>query len=70
LELLKETVPRLSRVGVLWNPAGQGSRAVFKETEVAAPALKVQVQSLEVRSAEDFEAYSKQQPRDDRRLSS
>ena len=33
LELLKETVPRLTRVGILWNPADPGSTAVFKETE-------------------------------------
>jgi putative ABC transport system substrate-binding protein len=55
LELLKETVPRLTRVGVLWDPAGQGAAAVVKETEVAARGMGVQVQSLEVRSPEDFE---------------
>ena len=56
LELLKETAPRLTRAGVLWNPAGQGATAVFKETVVAARALGVQVQSLEVRSPKDFES--------------
>jgi putative ABC transport system substrate-binding protein len=59
LELLKETVPRLSRVGVLWNPASQGSTANFKETEATARTLGVQVQSLEVRSSNDFESAFK-----------
>lgn len=59
LELLKETVPRLTRAGVLWDAADQGAAANFKETEAAARALGVQVQSLEVRSANDFESAFK-----------
>ena len=59
LELLKETVPRLTRVGILWNPADPGSTAVFKETETMARSLGVQVQSLEVRSPNDFESAFK-----------
>jgi putative ABC transport system substrate-binding protein len=51
LEMLTEAVPRLSRVGVLWNADEQtGSRGVyFKEYETAARALKIELQSLEVR---------------------
>ena len=59
LELLKETVPRLTRAGVLWDAADQGAAANFKETEAAARALEVQVQSLEVRSPKDFESAFK-----------
>ena len=59
LELLKETVPKLARVGVLWNPSDQGAAANFKETEATARAFKVRVQSLEVRSANDFESAFK-----------
>lgn len=55
LELLKETIPRLSRAAVLWDPGSQGTTTLFKETEAAARAMKVQLQSLEVRSPEDFE---------------
>jgi putative tryptophan/tyrosine transport system substrate-binding protein len=55
LEILKETIPKLSRVGVLWNPADIGSNAVFKETEVAAPKLGLKVQSVEVRNAQDID---------------
>jgi putative tryptophan/tyrosine transport system substrate-binding protein len=57
LELLKEVAPTLSRVGVLWDAAGAGSAVSFKEYEVAARALKLQFQSLEVRGpSPDFEA--------------
>jgi putative tryptophan/tyrosine transport system substrate-binding protein len=48
LELLKEAVPAISRVGVLWENA-PGPAIAFKEYETAARALKVQLQSLEVR---------------------
>jgi putative tryptophan/tyrosine transport system substrate-binding protein len=47
LELLKEVVPRISRVGVLWDAAGFGIG--FKEYEAAAHALKIQLHSLGVR---------------------
>ena len=59
LELIKETVPRLSRVGVLWSPISQGSTANFKEIEAAARTLGVQVQSLELRSSNDLESAFK-----------
>jgi len=46
LELLKEVVPEMSRVGVLWNT---DRATAFKEYEAAARALKIQLQSLGVR---------------------
>ena len=49
LELLKEMVPRISRVGILWDADDPGGGIGFKEYEAAAPALKIQLQSLEVR---------------------
>ena len=49
LELLKEVVPGILRVGVLWHAGGEGSAIGFKEYEAAARALKIQLQSLEVR---------------------
>ena len=55
LELLKETFSKISRVAVLWDPGTPGSVVTFKETQVVAPALGVQLQSLEVRSPNDFE---------------
>jgi putative ABC transport system substrate-binding protein len=55
LELLKEVVPRLSRVAVISTPTAVGFPAQMTETKVAARALGVQLQPLEVRGAEDFE---------------
>jgi putative ABC transport system substrate-binding protein len=52
LELLKEVVPRMSRVGVLWDADAPGPAISFKEYEVAARALKIQLRSLEVRGPE------------------
>ena len=54
LELLREAVPTLSHVAVLWNPDGSGSTLVFKETQTAAHALGLQLQSLEVRRPDEF----------------
>jgi putative tryptophan/tyrosine transport system substrate-binding protein len=57
LELLKEVVPRMSRVGVLWDADDEGSANGFKEYEAAARSLKIQLQSLEVRGPNpDLEA--------------
>jgi putative ABC transport system substrate-binding protein len=55
LELLKEIVPRLSRVAVLWNPEGQVSSLGWKEIQLPARQLAVQLHSLEARSANDFD---------------
>ncbi|MGH7825114.1 MAG: ABC transporter substrate-binding protein [Candidatus Binatia bacterium] len=55
LELLKEAFPKISRVAVLRTSRSQGSVARFKGTEVAAKAMGVEVQSVEVRSSDEFE---------------
>ena len=66
LELLKELLPRMSRVAVLWNAANPYPALVFKETERAAQTLGIEVQSLEVREPNDFgnafEAAERHQP--------
>jgi putative ABC transport system substrate-binding protein len=49
LDLLKEIVPKVSRVAVLWDQTNEGSAIGFKEYEAAAHRLKIQLQSLEVR---------------------
>src|SRR5687768_3310588 len=49
LELLKEIVPRISRVAILWDETNEGSHIGFKEYEAAARALNLQLQSLEIR---------------------
>jgi len=49
LELLKEVVPGMLRVGILWNADSVGASVGFKEYEAAARALEIQLQSLGVR---------------------
>jgi len=65
LELLKETVPKISRVAVLWHPRGAG-RLEWQQTEAAARRLGVTLQSHEVRNADDMaralEAMTKKRP--------
>ena len=48
LDLLRESIPRISRIGILWS-AAQGQPETFSDYEAAARPLKLQVQSLEVR---------------------
>ena len=55
LELLKETVPKISRVAILWDPKGRGGTGHIGETGLAAPKLGVQLQPLEVRGPEFLE---------------
>jgi len=56
LELLKETVPKLSRVAVLYNPADPPSLHEVKELLPAdARALKLTIQPWEIRAVDDFE---------------
>jgi len=55
LELLKEAFPKISRFAVLRSAGSQASVARFKETQLAAKAIGVQLQSLEVRSSDDFD---------------
>ena len=52
MELLKEVVPRLFRVGVIWDADAPGSALAFKEYEATAQGLNVQIQSLEIRRPE------------------
>jgi putative ABC transport system substrate-binding protein len=67
LELLKEAVPKLDRVAVLYDPASpNGVREVKELLPVAARALRLTIQPWEVRSADGFEkvfaALSKERP--------
>jgi putative tryptophan/tyrosine transport system substrate-binding protein len=55
LELLKEVVPKLSHVALLGNSTEPGNAQLLKETELAAGALAVQLQYLDVRNPKDIE---------------
>ena len=55
LELLKEIVPKLSRVAVLGGSANPGNAQALKEIELTAGAFTVQLQHLDVQGAQDIE---------------
>jgi putative tryptophan/tyrosine transport system substrate-binding protein len=56
LEILKRVVPGLSRAAALWNPANQAIVFSWKETQGAARALGITLQSHEVQGPKDFAA--------------
>ena len=55
LELLREAVHRLSRVGVMFQATNPGNAQYLRQLEIAARSLGIQLQLLAVRSADDFE---------------
>ena len=60
LELLKEIVPGVSRVAVLWNPSNPMLLQQLRDTQSAARSLNVQLQVVEARSPDEFDrAFSR-----------
>jgi putative ABC transport system substrate-binding protein len=55
LELLKETIPTLSRAAILWDPRGPGASGHVRESEAVAAALKVELQRGEIRDRKDLD---------------
>ena len=66
LALLKEVVPKLSRVAVLWSPSNDGAAQEWQETQAAARVLGIALQSLEVKDPKDvpvaFSAMTRTRP--------
>ncbi|HET8563554.1 MAG TPA: ABC transporter substrate-binding protein [Candidatus Binatia bacterium] len=60
LELLKETIPKVSRVAVLWDPQAPGSTPQWEESQLPARELGLQLYSMEVRSVDKYEAAFKE----------
>jgi putative ABC transport system substrate-binding protein len=56
LELLKETIPAATRVGILWDQASSGPSPQFRAVIAAAPSLGLQLVSLPVRRSTDLDA--------------
>jgi putative ABC transport system substrate-binding protein len=56
LEILKETLPRLSRVAVFWDPKAPESVQQWKESQLSARELDLQLHSMELSSADKFES--------------
>ena len=54
LELLREVVPKLSRVGFLWSSSNPDSDYQAEESEAAAASLRIAFQPLEVKSADEI----------------
>ena len=54
LQLLKEDVPQISRVAVIWNPA-RAARRIMRETKAAANSLDIKLHPIAVRVPKDIE---------------
>jgi putative ABC transport system substrate-binding protein len=59
LEVLKETIPKVSRVAALWNPQDPSSAQTWKESQLPARELGLQLHSIEVSSADKLEGAFK-----------
>ena len=55
LELLKEAIPKLSRVAVLWNSQTRDNEPQWKESQQVAPRVALQLYSMDVSSADKYE---------------
>jgi putative ABC transport system substrate-binding protein len=55
LELLKQAVPEVSRVALLWNPANPGGAPQLREAEAAARALGVRLQAVEAQDPQGID---------------
>ena len=55
LEILKDFVPTLARVALLWNPDNDSNLAFLEELIVAVPGLGLQLISVPIRNADEFE---------------
>ena len=57
LGFLRDALPSLSKVGILWNPDNQASAISFRESELpAAQSLRIAVVSIEIRRVDDLES--------------
>jgi putative ABC transport system substrate-binding protein len=66
LELLRDLVPGARRIAVLWNPANPVQPVMFRETQLAAETLKMQLQSVRASDSNDlasaFDAMRREHP--------
>jgi putative ABC transport system substrate-binding protein len=56
LQLLKEAIPQVARVAVMYHPPAAATVVMLEEAQAAAPALALTVLPMEVRTPEEFEA--------------
>ena len=66
LEMLKEIIPKISRVAALWNPGNPGNEPQLREATMAAKTLGIQLQPVEARNPTEldraFAAIARHQP--------
>src|SRR5258705_4529191 len=60
LELLKETIPKVRRVAVLWDPQAPGSTPQWNESQLPAPELGLHLYSMQVSSTDKYDAAFKE----------
>ena len=59
LQVLKDAIPKLSRVAVLWNPRSQDNELQWKESQLAARQLGLRLHSMEVSKTDQYESAFK-----------
>jgi putative ABC transport system substrate-binding protein len=55
VELLKEALPKVSRVAILWDPSNPSNELILKESQRAAHLLRIRLQAVEVRAPNELE---------------
>jgi putative ABC transport system substrate-binding protein len=60
LEVLRESIPKLSRVAVLWYPRAEGNQPQWKESQRVARQLGLQIHSMEIGSSDQYESAFKE----------
>jgi putative ABC transport system substrate-binding protein len=63
LEILREALPKTTRVAALWSPREKVATAVFQETKAAAQGFSVQLHSFEVDTIQDIERAFAEMPK-------
>ena len=56
LQILKDTIPSISHVAFLWNPDNASNAAILQELQKAVPLFHMTLESLQARTADDFDA--------------
>ena len=56
LQLLKETIPDLARIAILWHEYAPISRKILNDIKAAAPSLSIEVEIVKVQTSEQFSA--------------
>jgi putative ABC transport system substrate-binding protein len=60
LQVLKESIPKLSRVAVLWYPKSEGSEPQWRESQLVARQLGLQLHSMEIGNTDNYESAFKE----------